>query len=256
MAFRGKKTTKPVDESVKRVEPFLHFAKHSLAAYPRAGCPFYLPKDQSEEEYLKATNVAKTRSSKNSELCHRLAYGLSMSSGSILSGAEMLNKLLPDKVKKVGMTDFHDMLASGDGPKFIKSCKYLNNEEDSASHDNKKTHEAIESLVNFLDTDSGSKLAVAKRLAMTSARMYLAAMAFLELAALVKHKSTWASKVAPKEKQPAGVKAWLKSPDNVKKLIASSSPAYLPSCFISTMPTIGSTFFLTRSTCLIAYCSV
>ena len=54
---------------------------------------------------------------------------------------------------------------------------------------------------------------------MTSARMYLAAVSFLELAALVKHKSTWASKVAPKEKQPAGFKARLKSPDNVKKLI-------------------------------------
>ena len=228
LAVMPSKTTKAGDAAAsKRVQPYLFFGKSLLNPYCKQGVPIFVPKGESEKSVLKLKAIAERRTSTNSELCHRMPYGVSMVAGTVEPAAAFLQKYAGDDkdFAKFGLGSFFDLLQEAKGEAFVEACKFLNvdNERDVTPEACKKH---VKEFVTFLADNSGEKAEIFRRVALSSARMYLATTALLETTALIDHPKLWAKSV-DRTGGSADLKNWLKDPEDLGKLQAAIVSALL-----------------------------
>ena len=174
---------------------------------------FYTGK-KSEKEYLAPKHLIKhVLTPDTEELMHRLGYGVSET-------AAMLD-LIPWLQKSGGEKDSTAMLQLfADRDDMPKAISYLNlGDENKCSSAASSEH--LQTVVEFFGTDTAAKQRLTRKVMMWSARLFLASAAAHKFLALLTHNEMWADKVQDQSKQSAAVKAWLKKPANVEKLVAA-----------------------------------
>ena len=111
-------------ETILRVEPYMHFGKHTLRPFTVDGLPVFLPKGVEKEKKLYTRKAIRDLlDNVNSELCRRPAIGLSEKCASIADFVEWA-KENPDATKIYG--ELFAMFTTADGEAFIEACQYMN----------------------------------------------------------------------------------------------------------------------------------
>ena len=209
--------------AILAVMPNLFFGKSLLNPHCKQGVPIFVPKGESEKSVLKLKAIAERQTSTNSELCHRM----SMVAGTVEPAAAFLQKYAGDDkdFAKFGLGSFFDLLQEAKGEAFVEACKFLNvdNERDVTPEACKKH---VKDFVTFLAENSGEKAETFRRVALSSARMYLATTALLEMTALIDHPKLWAKSV-DRTGGSIDLKNWLKDPEDLGKLQAAIVSALL-----------------------------
>ena len=202
------------------LEPYLHLPKASLVAYAIDGCPFYVARDKTEKQFLSLSAIAKSRSTANSELLKRPEYGLSMMCSSVEGASTYLAKYGGDWMAKSGLEEMKTLFAEDSGKSFLKAAEFLNMDNKDLKRDADGVLEHTKNLLHWMQTDAADKAKIMRKVAMSSARLYLGSMALMEGLALADNKAHWASNI-PKTGQTPEMKAWLKSPDSSTTMAAA-----------------------------------
>ena len=148
----------------------------------------------------------------------RLPYSVSMVAGSVEPAVDYLQKYAGDAKDfvKFGLRDLLDLFADPRGESFVVACRFLNaDNEHEMKVDDCKKH--VKSFVTFLSGNSTEKADTFRRVASSSARLYLASMALLEMTALIDRPQTWA-KAMDRSGASTDLKNWLKDADDMTKL--------------------------------------
>eukprot|EP00975_Prorocentrum_lima_P010856 2307483-Prorocentrum_lima.AAC.1 len=85
--------------------------------------------DVGEKELLGMKHIAKTRDPANSELCHRLGYGISMAVSSVGSSVEWLSQDVTGRMDKIGLEDFLRQFTTDDDKQVMAPLEYFNKEK-------------------------------------------------------------------------------------------------------------------------------
>ena len=203
-----------------RVEPYLHLPKASLVAYAIDGCPFYVSRDKTEKQFLSLGVVAKSRSVVNSEMLKRPEYGLSMMCSSVEGASTYLAKYGGDWMAKSGLEEMKTLFAEDSGKSFLKAAEFLNMDNKDLKRDADGVVEHTKHMVDWMQTDAANKAKIMRKVAMSSARLYLGSMALLEGLALADNKAHWTANI-PKTGQTPEMKAWLKNPNSSTSMAAA-----------------------------------
>ena len=129
-AGAGKLGTHPTNETQNPIEGYKVFAKGSSRPYPgpNGQCLFTGGRrDLAEKDCLNHANVAESRNSSSSELCHRIDYGISMTSASALEARHLMNEYFGRAPPGggTGCREGCDVFASGEGRRFMKAAEFL-----------------------------------------------------------------------------------------------------------------------------------
>ena len=223
MAFSGKKSggkKKEIKKSggKKRIEQYAHFGKFTLRAFPDgSGSPFFTGK-LTEKEYFGAKHILDALSSTNEELLYRMGYGLS-EAAAMVQLMTWLQDFIAD-VPKTGAVEFARMFEASKGRKALAAAEYLNMETDVA-RDTATAKEHVAALLDFFQTDPEKQMRTTRKVIMFSGRLYMAAIGAHKLFALANDPAKWAEKMGPAEEQPPEVKAWVRKPNDARKLAAA-----------------------------------
>ena len=213
---------KPVENVTDRaIESYKHFAKGSLRPYPSyAGEVLYSGgnKDMTEKQFLKLENVAASRNSGNSELCHRIEFGLSMGSASVLAMHPYLEEYFARAPRDgSGFREFRDMFEELGGRRYIAACKIMDNfaKPGNARVGTEVIRKHVDNWYAFLTDENSKKNAqTLRKVVMLSSRLYTSSMAMLEQMALADDPNSWGSKYRPRTPPHP----WFHEPDSAKLL--------------------------------------
>ena len=222
---KGKTKEKPQGTIIPK---YAYFAKSKLAAYPdENGVPFYLPKGQDENKFLRLKSIFASCSGENEELCRRIGMGLALDAASTHNGAQLLRKRfgesLPEemreKLRKTGIPMLVQALATEEGKAFEQSLSVLDVGK-TRQPSEKSLKKAVQIFVEYLLNDGdGSLRRNLARLASDAAALYLFAMTLLKDMAFIHNAKDWAKKVEGKQRNE--VRAWQKKPNDRARLLAA-----------------------------------
>ena len=212
------KKVKPViakdGDTILRVEPYMHFGKHTLRPFSVDGLPVFLPKGiEKEKKLYTCKSVRDLLDHMNSELCRRPAIGLSEKCASIYDFVEWSAEN-PDAPK--AYTDLLALFSTSQGKAFIQACGYMN----SATDPQRGTEESVkhvDAYLSFLKDNSDEVEKVLRKGMLVSSRMFLACASCFESLALADNVKAWAKKIAPVKQQHKAVRAWIEEPNNLRK---------------------------------------
>ena len=217
---KGKSAKGGKNSGRKAVDTWKHFGKSLLRPYADAFGTAINVYGKREKDVLKPKNIAKTRQADNSELLHRLEYGLSMSAASIHSAATFLTKYTGANWARTGIEEMTAMFEGPEGQQLMEALHYLDSSSEM-TRSSTATKDHVKHLLSFLDTDADTKIKALKNVTMFTSRIYLGCTSLLELFALAEKPKIWATKYEPKEEVTSAMKAWLKSPRDTDKQIAA-----------------------------------
>ena len=202
---------------------YSYWAKAKLAPYPdEEGCPFYLGKGQDEQTFFSGESIRESRSKDNEEMFHRPGMSLSLSCASFEKGIDVLKpfqeaNLTEDQKKtlrKTGLLDVLEFLATPEGRKFEKAVRKLNVGLHKRIPE-KEARVAIDDYVDVLRELPKKVKRGLSRWASMTANSYLFSMTLSKDAALLEDLPALADKMLGSRSQ--SVKAWVKSSSNVSK---------------------------------------
>ena len=212
------KKAKPVlakdGDTILRVEPYMHFGKHTLRPFTVDGLPIFLPKGIEKEKKLYTCKALRDQlDHMNSELCRRPAIGLSEKCASIADFVEWSSEN-PDAAK--AFTDVIALFAKAEGQAFIKACQYMNLNSDP-QRETEESSKHVDAYVSFLKDNTEEIEKVLRKGMLVSSRMFLACASCFECLALADNIKAWAKKISPVKQQHKATRAWIDDPDNLKK---------------------------------------
>jgi hypothetical protein len=222
MGFKNKnKDTKKVKsviaqdgDTILRVEPYMHFGKHTLRPFSVDGLPVFLPKGiEKEKKLYTCKGLRDLLDNMNSELCRRPAIGLSEKCASI---ADFVAWSTENPEAPKAFTELMALFSKPEGQSFIDACNYMNSNSD-AQRETKESVKHVDTYVSFLKDNSDEIEKVLRKGMLVSTRMLLACASCFECLALADNMKAWAKKIAPVKQQHKSVRAWIDDPDNLKK---------------------------------------
>ena len=224
-----------IDARQKRVhapDPSARWPKFALSPYANEGCPFYT-KGEDESKFLRPAAIAATRSPGNSEWCARPGFALSESAANVEMGTEVLQSYFAsaacfaEHFDGLGFKGLATALETAEGKAFMAACSRLN-KRNQTEHTSESLAHDVKAWHDFLSDNSEAKARMARKLAMVSGRLYLFAMDFLEQLALVSEPAAFAKamKTLDVDQPLTAVVAWLKDPDETKKLLKMLAATY------------------------------
>ena len=200
--------------TILRVEPYMHFGKHTLAPFSNDGLPIYLPSGIKKEKKLYTLSAVRDLLNHlNSEFCRRPAIGLSEKSASINDFLKLLEEN-PDPNK--ALDAFMEFFKTPDGKKFVAASDYFNtNNEHSRNAETSAQH--LEEYFDFFSNHGEDAEKIFRNGMLVSTRMLLACASGLECASLATNVKAWAKKIKPVKEQSKAMRAWIDDPNNLKK---------------------------------------
>ena len=174
-----------------------------------------------------------TRSPGNSERRARQGFALSESAANVEMGTEVLQSyfasaaFFAEHFDGLGFKGLATALETAEGKAFMAACNRLN-KRNQTEHTSESLAHNVKAWHDFLSDNSEAKARMARKLAMVSGRLYLFAMDFLEQLALVSEPSAFAKamKTLDVDQPLTAVVAWLKDPDEPKKLLKMLAATY------------------------------
>ena len=127
-------------------------------------------------------------------------------------------------IKKLGIHDLLQILASADGEKFLDACKYLNTANEDIDRNKEATARAVKRYLRFFTADTARKKGDFRKLARFAARLHLFAFQGLEALSAFNHPRTMAQGVRAVGAEcnlPRDTKAWLKNPEDQDAMVWS-----------------------------------
>ena len=224
------KKTKPKvatdGDTILRVEPYLHFGKHTLRPYVQNGQAIFVSAQKNgkkknkkqgskaEKKFYTCHNIFEALDADKSEMCRRLPFGLSMKAANV---EEFFSFVATNKDDIIEMMDnLFRFLESPDGKKMLSVAKQMNSENESPAKPEEIT-ENVEAFWNFHAEGPEGFEKLLRGLMMLSPRLFLGASSLFECRALVSNFKMWAKKIEPKKQQPKAVRAWMEEPGSAKK---------------------------------------
>ena len=205
MKDQGKKSNK----SRNRVEPYLHFGKHTLRAFPTdEGGVLFTTKNMSEADYLKLSNIAdNVLTADNEEFYFRPDIGASET----FAMSDLVNDLQAslDDDEKSGLHGLKEVFSE---KKLLEAFAFFNLGNDY-TRDEAAGLKHMEYIVNFWEKDSREKGEISRNLMMFSARLFLASTALHKQNAVINHPAAMASALQGKKKLPRSFKDFCKRPN-------------------------------------------
>ena len=202
---KGKQSKKPKN----RVEPYLHFGKHTLRAFPTDdGAVFFTTKNMSEADYLKLSNIAdNVLTPENEEFYLRPDIGASET----FAMSDLVNNLQTslDDDEKSGL---HGLKGIFSDKKLLEAFAFLNLGNDY-TRDEAVGLKHLEYVVNFWEKDSCEKGNISRQLMIFSARLFLASTALHKQNALINNLAAMAKALQGNKKLPTVFKDFCKRPN-------------------------------------------
>ena len=202
-------------ETILRVEPYVHFGKHTLRPYVDDGMAIYLPKGiVSEKKFLTPSKILANLDANNSELCRRLQQGLSMKGSCVEELADFYENNKDDFVN--ALTGLTSVFAAPIGERFVDACKFFNQRnEQERNLDTARRH--IGAVFELFEEQEESLAKVLRRAMMVASRTYLCAASMFELLALGSNLKEWAKRIEPRKLQSKAIRSWIDDPKNRRK---------------------------------------
>ena len=204
-------------------KPDAHLSKQGLRASIAPCGPLYLNGAQSELDWLDPTSVASTRDKTNTEAMARMGMWVSMVSGTVEAGADVLQKVFGDGGEAIA----GPILAALDTPEgqaFLGSARYLNvKNKPPRGHD--LTGHSLQAFVEFLAKSDPDLHRQFSTLYVASANMLLFSAHMIEAMALAAHPAKWADGV-DRDTHPPEVADWKADPTTAHKLVSALRAAF------------------------------
>lgn len=130
----------------------------------------------------------------------RLGFAVSESAATLEAGTKILTSCfsvaddgaVAVDAKKLGVADFVKALHTPDGESFLQVIEYLNG-ANAMDRNREDIAEAMTVLHGFLTDELEAKVKAARRMAKTTARLYLCSMEMLEFLTLLGSPEVWAT---------------------------------------------------------------
>ena len=210
-----KEPTAESDKYKARLQAQFAFPKAALRAYAADdGSCLYA---EDTKAFLSKEGLGKHLTADNAYSIRHPATGISVAASSLKSGAATLEEVAGDPTlfPRTGIPQLALLFQSDEGKEFLKHLQTLCYSDGKTVPKDDRTA-ALRSIRDFIETNEAHLFECAGRCALATSRLYVSAMALLELLSAFSDPAAWASKIPGDSKALA---KWQKHGDSLDHMI-------------------------------------
>ena len=223
------------DQRLGRIRPNNTFGKGTLRPYAdESGSSLYA--NGNDQTFLRPNALLQHLNQENSPIHRTPAVGLATLANSMDAGLNIIQEVnfkafakdgkgaaVCPTMAHLGAPAIAEVFETATGIAFSEALALFRKQEDRG--DDKDLEEALENTRVFFTENRSCLYEHFARMAITSSRMHLMAMAGLELMTAVNYKTAWASKIPSQPSDSRELQAWKdepRNPDKWKKAMVQS----------------------------------